>query len=232
MRTVAEPETVTTLTTSWWWGFAVFAAAAVVHILALALDAGDVARPTKLLLMPLLVLAALWAWRGTRRGAIPVALVIALILSWFGDGAATFFPFAPELPMMLLCFGLAHVVYIWLFLTRLARRRVPMWALVYAAWWLVLVIVLWPHLGGLAFAVAAYGLVLAGTATAAARCGGVIALGGAFFLASDTVLAFRLFLPDAMPDWTSPLVMLTYCLGQALIAAGVVLATSTRVTTT
>jgi hypothetical protein len=45
--------------------------------------------------------------------------------------------------------------------------------------------------------------------------------GSVFFLASDSVLAFRLFMPEAMPDWTSPLVMLTYCLGQGLIAAGV-----------
>ena len=69
-----------------------------------------------------------------------------------------------------------------------------------------------------------YGLVLGGTAVAASRCHPLVAAGGAFFLASDTILAFRLFMPDAMPDWTSPLVMLTYCLGQGLIAAGVIVA--------
>ena len=66
------------------------------------------------------------------------------------------------------------------------------------------------------------------TAAGAARCHPVIAWGGVFFLASDTILAFRLFVPDAMPDWTSPLVMLTYCLGQGLIAAGVLLAARLR----
>ena len=54
-----------------------------------------------------------------------------------------------------------------------------------------------------------------------------IAWGGVFFLASDTILAFRLFMPDAMPAWTSPLVMITYCLGQGLIAAGVVVSART-----
>ena len=59
---------------------------------------------------------------------------------------------------------------------------------------------------------------------AASRCHPLVAAGGALFLASDTVLAFRLFTPDAMPGWTSPLVMLTYCLGQGMIAAGVLAA--------
>ncbi|MER1998011.1 MAG: lysoplasmalogenase family protein [Arthrobacter sp.] len=40
------------------------------------------------------------------------------------------------------------------------------------------------------------------------------------FLASDTVLSFRIFMPDSVPDITSALVMLTYCAGQGLIIAG------------
>ncbi len=49
--------------------------------------------------------------------------------------------------------------------------------------------------------------------------------GGAFFLACDTILAFRLFTPDEIARLdASPLVMLTYCLGQGLIAAGVMVA--------
>ena len=76
--------------------------------------------------------------------------------------------------------------------------------------------------------VAVYGLVLGATAAGAARCHPLVAWGGAFFLASDTVLAFRLFLPDAMPDWTSPIVMLTYCAGQGLIALGVLVAVRAR----
>ncbi|SEE15009.1 YhhN-like protein [Arthrobacter alpinus] len=47
-----------------------------------------------------------------------------------------------------------------------------------------------------------------------------------FFLASDTILAFRIFALELMPDWTSGMVMLTYTIGQGLIAAGTVIALS------
>lgn len=206
---------------NWWWGYAVFAALALVHVVALGIHADAVAAPTKLALMPVLAAAALWAGRGSRWGTPFTLLFVALAFSWLGDGAETFFPFAPTLPMMLLCFGLAHLAYIWLFVRHLRRARQPAWSWVYAAWWVLLLVILWPHLGALALPVAAYGIVLAGTAFTAARTSPVIAAGGAFFLASDTVLAFRLFLPDAMPDWTSPLVMVTYCLGQGLLVIGI-----------
>ena len=107
------------------------------------------------------------------------------------------------------------------FLRHARIRRLPWWTLVYAAWWVGMLAFLGPHTGALFPAVAAYGLVLAGTAATSARCHPIVATGGAFFLASDTILAFRLFLPDAMPDWTSPAVMLTYTLGQGLIVFGI-----------
>ena len=81
-------------------------------------------------------------------------------------------------------------------------------------------VVLLSHLGALTIAVAAYGIVLGLTAAFALRCHTLVAVGGMAFLVSDTILAFRLFLPGAMPAWTSPAVMLTYTLGQALIAVG------------
>ncbi|WP_159499449.1 lysoplasmalogenase [Microbacterium sp. 18062] len=222
MRTAAESAPVTTPPRSWWWGFALFTTVSLVHVVALGLGTDAIAAPTKLALMPALAVAALWAGRGSGWGTPYTALFLALALSWLGDGAGAFFPDAPTVPVMLLCFGLAHLVYIWLFARPLALRRLPAWSLVYAAWWVALLLILWPHLGGLAIPVAAYGLVLGGTAAAAARCGPVIATGGAFFLVSDTVLAFRLFLPEAMPGEASPVVMLTYCLGQGLLVAGVV----------
>ena len=211
-----------------WIAFAPYAIASIVHVGALAADLGELAAATKLTLMPLLALAVVWRSWGSAWTSAHTLLVVAIGLSWLGDGARTFFPFAPELPAMLLCFGLAHLCYIVLFWRRLAVRRVPLWAAAYAVWWVVLVAVLWPQLGGLALAVAAYGIVLGGTAVAASRCNPLIAWGGAFFLTSDSVLAFRLFMPDAMPGWTSPLVMLTYCLGQGLIAAGVLVAVGAR----
>lgn len=211
-----------------WIAFAPYIVMSVVHVGALAVGSDALAGPTKLALMPLLAVAVVWGARGTTWTTAHTLLVAAIGLSWIGDGAATFLPWLPTVPMMLLFFGLAHLCYIALFWRRLAVRRVPVWAVVYAAWWGVLLAVLWPHLGGLVLAVAVYGLVLGGTAVAASRCHPLIAWGGAFFLASDSLLAFRLFLPDTMPDWTSPAVMFTYCLGQGLIAAGVLVSTRVR----
>ncbi|MFT4230951.1 MAG: lysoplasmalogenase [Microbacterium sp.] len=213
----------------WTWGVAPYAVVSLIHVGALALGAESVAAPTKLVLMPLLAVAVLWGgrgtlWggRGTRWGAAFKLLFLAIAWSWLGDGAGAFFPAAPELPVMLACFGLAHVCYLRLFWRHLAIRRLPRWTVVYALWWIVLVSVLWPHLGGLAAAVTGYGLLLGGTASLAARCSPVVTWGGALFLCSDTILALRIFVPDAMPGWTSPLVMLTYCLGQGLIATGAI----------
>jgi uncharacterized membrane protein YhhN len=169
------------------------------------------------------------ALRGAR-GAI-LLLVAAILCSWLGDGAATFFPmFDDELPMMLLCFGLAHVGYLLLMWRArgVARHRVPAWAAAYLLVYAVLIVVLIPRTGALTVPVMGYGLLLAGTAAMASRCGAVIAWGGAWFLVSDAILSFRIFLPEVMPDWTSGAVMLTYTLGQGLLAFGIVSALRRR----
>lgn len=198
--------------------FVPFAAMSLVHVWALAVGSG-IASPTKLWLMPLLAIPVLVSV--SLQPALAILLLLAAIaLSWLGDGAGAFFPGGPELPLMLLFFGLAHIAYIVLFARILRVRRMPWWTLVYAAWWIGMIVILGPHTGALLPAVAAYGIVLGGTAAVAARCHPLIAVGGVFFLASDTILAFRLFIADAMPAWTSPLVMLTYTLGQGLLVAG------------
>lgn len=205
-----------------WWGFAAYGLVSAVHIVALAVPLERLASPTKLLLMPLLAIAVVWALRGTRIGRPARLLLLAIALSWLGDGAGIFFPSWPTVPTMLALFGLAHLAYIVLFAGMLSVRRLPLWTLVYVAWWIGLVYTLWPHLGWLEWAVAGYGVLLGITAAQAARCHPLIVIGAVLFLASDSILAFRLFLPDLMPAWTSPAVMITYCLGQGLIAAGVV----------
>lgn len=213
-----------------WIGFIPYVVVSAVHITALAVGADQVAAPTKVFLMPLLAVAVFWGGRGSRWGTTYTLLFVAIALSWLGDGAGTFLPMLPTVPMMLLFFGLAHLCYILLFWRRLAIQRVPMWAIVYVLWYGVLLAKLWPSLGGLLIPVAIYGLVLGGTAVAASRCHPLIASGGAFFLASDTILAFQLFMPATTPSWANPLIMLAYCLGQGLIAAGVVVADRLRAT--
>ena len=207
-------------------GFLPFVLLSAIHVGARALGADELAAWTKLTLMPLLAVAAWWGLHetGTSRlsaGRLPKTLLFAaLFFSWLGDGAGAFFPFAPELPVMLGAFGVAHICYIRLMSRYAAERTFPRWALVFPLWWVLMLVLLWPVLGGLAAAVAAYGIVLAGTAATAARCGTMVASGGVLFLASDTLLSFRIFMPEAMPAWTSAMVMLTYCAGQGLIVAG------------
>lgn len=203
--------------------WAPYLALAIIHVIALAAQS-PLAAPTKLTLMPLLAVPLIAAAPRLRPRIAVALLLAALLFSWLGDGAGTFFPGGPELPLMLLFFGIAHIAYIVVFLRFTKIRRLPWWTLIYAAWWVGMLVILGPRIGALFFAVAAYGLVLAGTAATSARGNGVIATGGAFFLASDSILAFRLFLPDVMPAWTSPAVMLTYTLGQCLIIAGAILA--------
>lgn len=209
------------------WAFAPYVVASVAHVVLLAIDS-PLAPPTKLALMPLLALPVVLSARHLRPRVTAALLLAAIGFSWLGDGAGAFFPSAPELPLMLLFFGVAHIAYILLFARHLKRRRFPWWSAIYAVWWVAMITVLGPHTGGLLPAVAAYGVVLAGTAAFAARCHPLIATGGAFFLISDTILAFRLFQPEALPAWSSPAVMFTYTLGQGLIVAGALLALRSR----
>lgn len=197
-----------------------FVVVAVVHVAALIVQSSW-AGPTKLALMPLLALPVLIAAPRLRPPAITGLLLVAMTLSWLGDGAGALFPGGPELPLMLAFFGLAHLAYIALFVRFLGSGGWRRWALLYGVWWVAMVAVIGPHAGGLLVAVAIYGVVLAGTAATGARCGPVVGIGAAFFLASDSLLAFRLFVPDAAPGWFSPAVMAAYTLGQGLIVAGV-----------
>lgn len=204
--------------------FAPYAAIAAVHVGIVAWGPAALSTPTKLALMPLLGFAVVLA-RGERPRITTAALTLLLVAigaSWLGDGAWVFFPFAPEVPAMLAWFAVAHVAYIALMWRCLAIGPIPRWAWLLVVWWVGLLVVLWPHLGGLGVAVAAYGLVLGATALAASRCRPMITIGALAFLTSDSLLAFGLFWPDPRPGWSSPAVMFTYALGQGLIAYGAI----------
>lgn len=210
-----------------WVAFIPYAIVAFVHLVSVLADAGAVTDVAATARMPLLALGVVLAMRGASRGLPFVLLLIAIAMSWFGGLAGSFLG-SLSLPMMLLFFGLAHLAYIWLFSRRLAVRRVPWWALVYLAWWVGIIVVLWPRLGNLTIAVAIYGVVLAGTAVTATQCNPLIAWGGAVFLASDTFLSLVIFFPEASGAWGFPMAMLTYNLGQGLIALGAVIAMRAR----
>jgi uncharacterized membrane protein YhhN len=174
---------------------------------------------TKLLLMPALVAAVLLT--RPHRSAITGLLVAAIVLSWGGDAMLTgsgdgWFVAG------LLSFLAAHAAYVILFL-RLptAGRRLPWWTLAYLAWFAGFLALLAPGLGALLVPVAVYGAVLGTMAALAGGIGGFVALGGALFVVSDSVLALGRFLPGYEFAAHDLVVMSTYLAAQALIALGV-----------
>lgn len=208
------------------WAFMPYITVSAIHVALLALQ-NPAAGPSKPLLMPLLAIPVLMSTRAVRSRAAVSLLFAAIVFSWLGDSAGALFPDA-EIPLMLLFFGIAHLAYIAVFVRHLGVRRMPWWALAYAGWWITMLSFLGPHTGGLLIAVAVYGLILGATAAFSSRCHPLVAVGGAFFLASDTLLALRLFLPGSLPAWSSPVIMATYTIGQGLIIAGALIALRKR----
>ena len=189
------------------------------HLCTLIAGEGAGSTITKVLLMPALLLAVLWALR-LRLGDLLVFAVLGILFSWAGDALLE----SPGDIGFLLGLGgfmLAHLAYLVLFLRPLRERRIPWYAAAYALWWVVLVLYLAPHIGPLLVPVAAYGLVLAASSAAALGTNRFSAIGALVFLLSDTILAFKLFLPgwDFYP--VDVIIMTLYIGGQGLIAYGV-----------
>lgn len=209
----------------WSWPFWIYAGVSIVHLVNIALPATGAAL-TKALLMPVLLAAvlvvALWTRRVRgRRAWWGVGLLgLGIVASFFGD-----ILLGASFVVGLGCFAAAHVIYVVLFNGAARARPIAWWSFGYVAVLVVVVIVLWPHLGDLRPIVVGYGVVLALTAMTATRVGAIAAWGGGLFLASDALLAFRLFFPDfttAFPDpWQDLAIMVLYCGGQGLIALGV-----------
>lgn len=206
--------------------FLPYAAISLVHCILIIFSLPGRGYATKQLLMPALALAVVWALWDVRpwpRGA-GILLLLGIAASWLGDGAGLFVPNLPTVAMMILFFAIAHIAYIVLFARAPGMtgvRRVPRWSAVFLVWYIAMVAYLAPHTGSLLIPVVIYGVVLGATAALAPRLSPIVALGGIFFLISDTVLAFRLFIdiPGILGD---VLIMPTYTLGQGLIAYGVV----------
>lgn len=203
-----------------WWGFGVFVVVAVVHLVALFVQADQLAFPTKALLMPALLLAFLVALPSLRN-EITLWGGLALLLAWAGD---VFLGAPGELGFLvgLGSFLLAHVAYLVLYLRPLRTRRIPWYALVFALWWVALVVLLVPFVGDLAIPVAIYGLVLCSAAAVAMGTTRLVALGAVTFLVSDTILAFKMFHPDFVLWQADFVIMFFYIGGQALIILGAV----------
>lgn len=197
--------------------FLPFAVIALLHLIAIA--TGSVwEQPTKILLMPALLLVLL-PRMPRLRAVVAILLAVAIGLSWMGDvliadpGGVGFF-------LGLGSFLLAHLAYLALFRWPLSTRRPGWWAFAYLAWWMALLLVLGPHLGVLFVAVAVYGLVLGAGGVYAMAANPLSGVGALAFMASDSILAMRMFYPGFELWQQNTIIMALYCIGQALIVAG------------
>lgn len=202
------------------WVFAVAYVVCVVVDLTVELIGLDtVALITQAMAMPLLACALVAAVRRLDRMTGPV--LVALIFSWLGDTVGNH-DLLVKLGLFLLA-QLAYVVAFW------PRRHVSLlfrpWALVgYGALFLAMVAILLPRTEALAVPVVVYGLCVVLMAVLASGLGRQGAIGGLFFVISDSILGTKWFYHSA--DTTNMIdfsIMFSYLLAQGLLVAAVVL---------
>ena len=195
--------------------FTPYVVASIVHLVALVVLIPHFSTLSKWALMPALLVAVLLI-PATRKS---ILLILAVVVSWAGD-ILLGMPGDLGFLIGLGAFFVVHLLYLVLFLTRhRARRRV--WPIVVSAgWWVALILILGSSLGVLLVPVGIYGLVLGASATAALNCNRWIGAGGVLFLASDTILALKLFYPGFTFWQIDIVIMVLYLLGQGLIVYG------------
>lgn len=197
--------------------FAPYVALCVLHLGAKLAGLVELDRATKGLLLPALGLGVIAVLVfGRLRMTLPVtaALLAGITLSWIGDITLTNFTTG------LSFFLLAHLAYILVF--HLAfRRRSSWWSVGVIPWYAALLLALWPYLGDARLSVALYGAALGYMAVAATRGNAFTTFGGALFVASDSLLAFRMFTPLFQTPPEDALIMALYLAAQLCIAIGV-----------
>lgn len=197
--------------------FAPFLAISAFHLAVKIAGLVDLDRATKGLTVPALligVVLVLGVGRLALRPAVLALLVGALALSWLGDLTLAFF----ELGIVL--FLAAHLVYIALFHVAF-RRRASWWSIGLLPWFAGLLLALGPYLGDQLVLVAVYGAALGYMAASATRGNSLTTIGGALFVGSDSLLAFRMFTPLFQTPPEDALIMGLYLAAQLCIVLGV-----------
>ena len=197
--------------------FAPFLAVSGFHLAVKLAGLVELDRATKGLAVPALllgVLAVLTIGRLALRPAVLASLVAALTLSWLGDMTLAFFELG------LVFFLCAHLLYVVMFHVAF-RRRPSLWSVGLIPWFAGLLLALWPYLGDELLIVALYGAALAVMAASATRGNALTTIGGALFVASDSLLAFRLFTPLFQSRPEDTLIMGAYLAAQFCIVVGV-----------
>jgi len=197
--------------------FAPFFVVSIFHLTVKLAGLVELDRATKGLTIPALILAVVIVLLvGRMRLPLPVLLTLlgGLVLSWLGD--ITLSNFAVGLSFFLA----AHVLYIVLFHVAF-HRPASWWSLGLVPWYAGLLLALWPVLGDMAALVAVYGAVLGLMAAASTRGNAFTMLGGTLFVASDSLLAFRLFTPLFQTPPEDVLIMGLYLAAQFFITLGI-----------
>jgi uncharacterized membrane protein YhhN len=187
-------------------------ASATIHLVAVAFDLRALRMISKAALMP-----SLAAWVRAQEG--PPLLVAALLASALGDVLLEINLLLPAIGL----FALAHACYIAEF-SRGTKSRSLLVPLAYAALAMAVMILLWPGLGPYRGPVAAYAGMLTGTAVTSLWYSGRTGLGGALFLASDSLIAANLAGYDF--PFRAYLLKVAYGAGQYQMARGLTQADS------
>lgn len=193
---------------------------------------------TKPLLMPFLLL---WFWSLTQNitGKFKNLMTGAIIASFFGD---TFLLFVPQNENFFLLglgsFLIGQLLYAWAFILNIKNAKTRgdvrlniLFALMFGAFYMVLMNTLFPKLGEFLIPVIVYGLAICFMGlTAAFRYNKVsmasyyyILAGALTFVVSDTCIALdKFYFTDGFP-FAQATIMVTYCTAQYLIIKGAIL---------
>lgn len=202
---------------------ALFAVLVLVHLGAQLADAQRLAVVTQWLLMPALA-ATVWLATSRPRARLVRLVLLALGFSWLGDSAPDLADGDAAFLVMVgffLCAQVTYAVAFWPWRRESAARR-PGLVVPYLVVFAALVAACAGAAGALLPAVVVYGVCLATMAVLATGLGRLAGIGGAIFLASDAMIALGSFTEWFDPPVSGFWVMLTYTVGQALLAVAVV----------
>ncbi len=191
----------------------IYAIAAILNVIASGVHSDALDHATKPFLMPLLALLVVMTTNNRW-------IIGGLLFATAGDIALM----GSGTPLFLAGMGLflgTHICYITAFRKSGAFARLkarPAAGIAYAIVLVIALALLWKPLGGLAAPIAVYAIALATMAGAASTFGWWIGIGGALFLSSDMLIAIGIAEPDLPGRGVA--VMITYVVGQALIATG------------
>lgn len=208
----------------------VYLAVLATDLVAVYTNNGTLRYITKPLLMPLLVVYFVFA-TNTFTHSFKKWVILALLFSWLGDILlmfeslhANFFIFG------LIAFLLAHMFYIVLFdkirvKAGIKQSLLPL--LPIAVYYVLLISLLQPHLGGMQKPVSIYGLIISIMLSFAIDlwrlknklAANLIISGAILFIVSDSLLAINKFYNQF--EYAGVAVMLTYGVAQLLITRGV-----------